>query len=157
MLKRKKQFAVVFFLIFGLIFLDQITKIIFTNKSFFSEYIISIVFTKNTGSAFSMFSTFQTFNIIIIIISIIFITIFLIHKDKVLSLKHGKWILILLLSGVTGNLLDRISFGYVRDFIKVDFFSVFNLADVYLTIAALLIIISTLSDGKSLKNKNANV
>ena len=49
----------------------------------------------------------------------------------------------LLVSGAVGNFIDRVRFGYVRDFIyfKLINFPVFNVADCYVTVAVILFII----------------
>lgn len=48
---------------------------------------------------------------------------------------------ILLIAGGIGNLIDRIRIGMVIDFIQIGNFPVFNLADIYITLSALGIII----------------
>lgn len=56
---------------------------------------------------------------------------------------------VLLYSGITGNLIDRIFRGYVVDmfdfYLGVHHFPCFNLADSYITIAAVLLIITQLT------------
>ena len=49
----------------------------------------------------------------------------------------------LLVSGAVGNFIDRVRFGYVRDFIyfKIINFPVFNVADCYVTVSVALLII----------------
>ena len=49
----------------------------------------------------------------------------------------------LLVSGAVGNFIDRVRFGYVRDFIyfKLINFPVFNVADCYVTVSVALLII----------------
>lgn len=59
----------------------------------------------------------------------------------------------LILSGAIGNLIDRVMFGYVRDFIDVQFvdFYVFNVADCAIVIGAILLVVYafvTMDDGK---------
>lgn len=49
--------------------------------------------------------------------------------------------LILIISGGISNILDRVSFGCVIDFINLKIWPVFNLADIYITIGAMMIII----------------
>lgn len=51
-----------------------------------------------------------------------------------------------MIAGAFGNLADRIKNGYVVDFIKTDFidFPVFNVADCYVTISMVLLIIIVL-------------
>lgn len=58
--------------------------------------------------------------------------------------------LILLLAGGIGNLVDRIVFGYVRDFLIVSWFPAFNLADVLLTFGVLLFCFSFIREKKRL-------
>ncbi|HLD21334.1 MAG TPA: signal peptidase II [Patescibacteria group bacterium] len=51
-------------------------------------------------------------------------------------------LLLLILTGACSNILDRIKYGYVIDFINVPFWSVFNIADVYIVIGVFLLIIT---------------
>ena len=50
---------------------------------------------------------------------------------------------ILLAAGAIGNFIDRVRFGYVRDFIyfKIINFPVFNVADCYVTVSVIIFII----------------
>lgn len=59
-----------------------------------------------------------------------------------------------LLGGIIGNLVDRIAFGYVRDFIKLDFinFPIFNIADTALTVGCICLIVYLLFF--SMRNNN---
>ena len=61
--------------------------------------------------------------------------------------------LCLILGGAIGNLLDRLFYGYVVDFIDVVFgswhFWTFNIADSAISIGAVLLVIDTLGIGKS--------
>lgn len=55
-------------------------------------------------------------------------------------------VFVFLASGAAGNLIDRIIYGYVIDFIyfKLIDFPIFNVADCYITISVILIIIMSL-------------
>ena len=46
------------------------------------------------------------------------------------------------MGGTVGNLIDRLSYGYVIDFIDVDFFATFNVADAAITVGAVLLAIT---------------
>ena len=109
------------FLLIFLILIDQLTKFLFPGIT-------------NTGAAFGIL---KGQNILLIIISLIVIIsavfYYKYHKDLRISL-------ILILSGTIGNLIDRLFFGYVRDFIDLKYWPVFNLADSYNTIGAILLI-----------------
>jgi signal peptidase II len=52
--------------------------------------------------------------------------------------------LALQLGGAVGNLIDRVTQGYVTDFISVGSFPVFNVADASISIGAVLLVISVL-------------
>ncbi|HLC73792.1 MAG TPA: signal peptidase II [Candidatus Nanoarchaeia archaeon] len=121
-------------LIFILVFLDQLTKILSKNKNFFI-----INYTENTGAAFSLFQGYKLFLILISVI-VIFFTLYYFIKIKQQS-KKLYISLILILSGTIGNLIDRISFGFVRDFIDLKIWPIFNLADSYNVVAFILILI----------------
>ncbi|MFA7319293.1 MAG: signal peptidase II [Parcubacteria group bacterium] len=69
--------------------------------------------------------------------------------DFVCSLFLGDWLLrtgiIFVASGAVSNILDRLRFGCVIDFIDLPFWPVFNLADIYITIGAMAIVARSLS------------
>jgi signal peptidase II len=73
-------------------------------------------------------------------------------KSKTYSIGFG-----LILAGAIGNFVDRIAFGYVRDFIMFDFwktFPIFNFADCCIVIGCILVCVYFLflsSDNKSEK------
>lgn len=50
---------------------------------------------------------------------------------------------VLILSGALSNIMDRLSFGCVIDFIDLKFWPVFNLADVFITIGAIIILVKS--------------
>ena len=64
------------------------------------------------------------------------------NKDKIISF----WPYTFILSGAVGNLIDRVVRGFVIDFIDVCFlkFPIFNIADIFVTIGLLGIIITGL-------------
>lgn len=124
-----------------LLALDQLTKHL-AAQSLGSPYIIldgvlELRYHENTGMAFSMMEGLTVFLIIATILVMAGIAwIF------ILFYKSGKWaalthILILILAGGIGNLIDRILHRYVIDFIYIKLinFPIFNLADTYVTFA----------------------
>jgi signal peptidase II len=114
----KKIYAIALFIIL----VDQITKYIF--KNYFT-------YTKNYGAAFGILQNQQL--LFIIISLIVIITIILIKKDLI---PLG-----FLLGGTIGNLIDRLYYGYVIDFINLKIWPSFNLADFFNTIGIFLLII----------------
>ena len=112
-----------------------------------------ITYVHNIGAAFSLFEGARWFFIITAIIILNVIYLFFI-KDK--TLKNGEIILYsLLISGIIGNLIDRILFGYVIDFIDVNIFNfaIFNLADSFIVIAVILLLIM---GGKDARDNSRN-
>ena len=93
----------------------------------------------NTGAGFSLFAGKQ---LLLIIATIIFLIVLITFDftNKKRSLLYG-FATGLILAGAVGNLIDRIAFGFVRDFVYFKFinFPVFNIADISLTIGVALL------------------
>lgn len=127
------------FPVFSFVFIsDQITKYaVYKNmslgESIPTEGIIRITYARNTGMAFSLFENFGIILLILslIIASILIIYLFTIDKPRILIRVFSG----LVVGGALGNILDRIRFGYVNDFIDVGWWPVFNIADSSITIA----------------------
>ena len=116
----------------------------------YGEYIctifpfLKITNVKNTGAAFSFFSGGRYFFIAIAILEIlIFLYVIFVRKNK------DKWFLLsssFIIGGAIGNLVDRIFYGYVFDYLKLSFFSpVCNFSDYFITLGAVILIVSFLS------------
>lgn len=97
----------------------------------------------NTGAAWGMLSgRFFLFYAISIIAGIMLIYYFIKSDKSQVLLRFG---IVLIFSGMLGNLYDRVFFHYVRDFL--DFFvfgydfPIFNIADMGVVIGVLLIIL----------------
>lgn len=99
-----------------------------------------IVHWRNSGAAFGMFQNGGLiFTILAIIVSIFIIYYFpqIPRKEWALRLAMGMQ-----LGGALGNLLDRLLFsGYVTDFISIDAFPVFNIADSSIFIGVCVLIL----------------
>ena len=94
----------------------------------------------NTGAAWGIFSG-KTASLIVV--SLVMISALLIYNHFVKS-KSLFYCLAFgfVLGGAFGNFFDRVMFQYVRDFIFLDFwpsFPIFNLADVFLCIGAVML------------------
>lgn len=138
------------------IFIDQISKgliNIFMNLNDSINIInnfFSLTYVHNYGAAFSMLSGARLLFIIITIIALNVIYLFFI-KDKSLN-KFEIITYSMLLSGIIGNLIDRVMFGYVVDFL--DFiifgydFAIFNIADSFIVISVILLIIQEVKNAR---------
>ena len=138
--------------IYSMIFLiiDLIVKIIVVNfmKVYDTIKVIpnffSIMYVRNTGAAFSILEDSRLFFIIITFIALICIYLFLI-KDKILS-KFQIFCYSMLIGGIIGNFVDRVIYGYVVDYLSFNIFGynfpVFNLADMFIVVAIILLILN---------------
>ena len=97
-------------------------------------------YVENTGAAFSSFSG-NTF-ILTVVTSIILAGCLILLLSKKIKSKFMNICLLLIISGGLGNLIDRIVYGFVVDFIEPLFidFAVFNFADCCITVGAFLMI-----------------
>jgi signal peptidase II len=143
--------------------LDRVTKIYIINLAE-SKNIVDIYITSylnfyliwNNGIAFGFlsFDNNIVYNLItIIIISIIFIIMVLIHKSRDISV----YFLLFILGGALGNLFDRVYYSSVPDFIDFhinDFhWFIFNVADIFVSIGVLCLILVEIFFNKKIKNE----
>ena len=97
-------------------------------------------YVENTGAAFSSFSG-NTF-VLTVVTSIVLAGCLILLLSKKIKSKFMNICLLLIISGGLGNLIDRIFYGFVVDFIEPLFidFAVFNFADCCITVGAFLMI-----------------
>lgn len=128
--------------------LDQISKYFISRAVSPGESIplikniFHITLVYNTGIAFGMFKNQTAFFIIISLIAVALIlhNIFS-QKSKKDFNKMEFFALALILGGAIGNMIDRIIFGYVIDFLDFRIWPVFNIADSAITIGVALLLI----------------
>lgn len=125
-----------------IIVVDQITKALTVNANF-SVIGDFLWFTSSTndGAAFGILSGAGWFFIALGLIAIVAVS-FLIISNYISRSKFFKISLGIALGGIIGNLIDRIMFGEVRDFIYLKFinFAIFNIADMALTVSCVMLI-----------------
>lgn len=130
------------------IILDQITKsIVRANLPFGVSYtpieaipFFRFVHWENTGAAFGMFQGGGTvFAILAVIVTIIIIVYYPQIPQQYLFMRIA---VAMQMGGAIGNLIDRILFGPVLDFIAVSVFPVFNIADASITVGVAILLIS---------------
>lgn len=133
-------------LILVILLVDFYTKYIVRNDVRFIKGVplipnlLSLIYVKNEGAAFSMLSGYRIALIIIsslaIILGIYAITR-LYRNNKIIILPVS-----MVIAGGIGNLIDRIFFGFVTDMISLSFFPpVFNVADISVTLGCIILII----------------
>ena len=136
-----------------LVIADQWTKFSITSNLRYSESVaitsfFNLVLVYNKGAAFSFLSSadgWQRFMFIGITVAAIGMLSWLIVKHE--SEKLLRWGLTLILGGAIGNLIDRIAYGHVIDFLDFHFagwhFWAFNVADSAITVGAALLILDS--------------
>ena len=138
-----------------LVFMDQITKYLAIHQlkgqgevPVLGELLV-FRYLENTGAAFSMFDDSSAFMIIISIVTFVVLGFFVYAYIKLLKLdkfKAERIAIIFLFGGAAGNLIDRVVYQYVVDFIyvKVIDFPTFNVADCYITCSVIYVILRVL-------------
>ena len=100
--------------------------------------------TYNTGIAFSMLSWFGDKGLIVVTLAVAAFILYLAWRSDP-SQVFARLGFTLILGGAIGNLIDRAVYGHVVDYVlfhtPVWSFAVFNLADVFITIGAGLVIL----------------
>ena len=138
---------------------DQLVKLFITrNFELYESFgsigrIVDFVHVRNHGESFSIMSLmFELLRFIYFFFCVVFIVYF-IKKRPVHPLLCTS--LSMLAAGALGNAIDRIFRGYVVDFISLAFvdFPVFNIADMAITVGAVLIIIYVMFFDRENKNK----
>lgn len=99
----------------------------------------SLRYEQNVGIAWSIFIPQPWLSILNVIL--LLILPFFISQNIDLRRKDSQFFLILIIAGALGNLFDRLTRGFVIDFISIGTFPVFNLADSLLTIGIFLILV----------------
>ena len=134
--------------------LDRFSKIYILNilnnegqVDFYINQYLNIYLVWNTGIGFGLFSSenntfYNLFTVIIVIINIV-ILYFAFIETKIKS-----FFLMIILGGSLGNLFDRVYYRAVPDFIDLNYagyhWFIFNLADIFITIGILCLILSEL-------------
>ena len=141
----ERKYNVVFSTALIIILLDQTTKFLIKNALQLNQTlpIISNVFhltyINNTGAGFGILKAQA---LILIFISIFVIGILLYNFDRI---KNNETLLQILagfvLGGTIGNLIDRLAYGHVIDFLDFQIWPIFNFADSFVTIGVIGLII----------------
>jgi signal peptidase II len=159
------------FLALPLFLLDQLTKwLVLQDIGFGTEIPVipgffSLVHVTNTGAAFGMMQGNNTFFIILAVVALV-VVVGLFWQNRPSANRAGPGLsaitriaLALLLAGIVGNLVDRLWRGQVIDFLHFYYrqyeFPSFNVADSCISIAAALLILSSVISGKDKSRRPA--
>ncbi len=89
----------------------------------------------NTGTVFGLFPGSNGMFIVLTVVAIVVIMVYFL-KSAVSAEPMMTAAAALVIAGAVGNLVDRLLFQYVRDFIDFHIWPVFNVADVLICIGA---------------------
>ena len=151
-----KKNLIIFFSVALIFLIDRISKILVISKSeklnqneIFSTKFINFHLIWNEGIAFGLlsFSNSSTYQIMtLFILLVILILIFYMLKTDMVYEKIG---FILIIGGAIGNLFDRFFYSAVPDFIDLHInnfhWFIFNIADIFITIGVLLLILTEIN------------
>ena len=151
-----------FIIVLLIFFFDRISKIFEINlnnkllgSEIFSSKFLNISLIWNKGIAFGLFSFSEKIiynSLTIVILIIILIIIFMTIKSEGLK----KYSLLMILGGAFGNIFDRIFYKAVPDFFDFhigDFhWFIFNVADIFITIGVIFMILIELISTNKEKN-----
>ncbi len=144
--------------------LDQLTKYLVEEHLPFQQSEVFVPFisfyrTYNQGIAFSMLSFIDNGVLTVLIVAVIIFVLWMwsqAKKDRIFSQIAFAFIL----AGAIGNLIDRVTLGHVVDFIQFHTqnwsFAVFNLADSFVTIGAVLLILDEIIQIKKSNQESIN-
>lgn len=120
-----------------------------------SNPIFDLIFIQNTGAAFSILENSKIFLISFSAFAILAMIIYLIKNIQKASTFAIFWAS-LLIAGVFCNMYERIVYGYVRDFFKLNFidFPVFNISDIFINISVVAIVIIIITN--EINNRRTN-
>ena len=129
------------------VFFDRITKVFFSHLLSVGESlpifpkILHMTLVHNSGIAFGLFKNQGIVFIIVPIVATVLLA-YNIYYYKYNNEQLSRVYIIafsMILAGAIGNLIDRIAYGYVVDFIDFRVWPVFNIADSAITVGAVII------------------
>lgn len=113
---------------------------------FLAGPIFDVRLVHNTGVAFGLFQNNNIFFILISSVAVIALCLLLYKvRAKFFLLKLS---IVMVMAGAVSNLIDRLRFGFVVDYIDFHFWPVFNIADSAITIGTITLLILMFSDSE---------
>ena len=100
---------------------------------------LELRYTTNDGMALSMLSGARW---LFVVVGVLFVALVIwAMAKKHITKKPELWCIAAITGGAIGNLIDRVATGKVIDMICVPWFSTFNVADIFITVPAVLLIL----------------
>ena len=146
-----KPYILVPSIVAGILIVDLVVKALLDDKSFvIIPKVLSVYSVYNYGIAWSWLSNGGTWLVVftgLLIVAAAFAWVYCKRQNAKKKQGHSELLCDLafglFIGGALGNFIDRLFLGYVRDFIRFDFmsFPVFNIADICLNAAVVLLIV----------------
>ena len=158
-----KNFFLSLLIVLVIFFVDRISKLYILNLAETEKY-VDIYFNSflnfhliwNTGIGFGLFSSEGTLFYNLITILIVFINIIIIYFINTAE-DYRIYFFLIILGGSLGNLFDRVYYFAVPDFIDINYkgfhWFIFNVADIFISIGIICLIISELFFFNKIKNE----
>ena len=158
----KRIFSIKFLIIFSIFLIDQVSKYYiinifeFQNEVIYLSSFLNLQLIWNEGIAFGLLSFENDLyynSITFVIIIVILILLFLIKNDDQYSYFYS-----IIVGGALGNLIDRIRYSSVPDFIDFHISNfhwfVFNIADIFVSLGVICLIVAEIFFNKNVNEKN---
>lgn len=158
----KSFFSIKFVIIFSIFLIDQASKYYiinifeFQNEVIYLSSFLNLQLIWNEGIAFGLLSFENDLyynSITFVIIIVISILLFLIKNDDQYSYFYS-----IIVGGALGNLIDRIRYSSVPDFIDFHISNfhwfVFNIADIFVSLGVICLIVAEIFFNKNVNEKN---
>ena len=135
-----------------LVLIDQITKHLAvlrlkgSNPFVLIPGVFELHYLENQGAAFGILQGKRWFFLIITVVIMAVIAYLFIKMPATKRFRFLRVLLVFIASGAVGNMIDRMRQGYVVDFFYFSLidFPIFNVADIYVTCSAILLVIAIL-------------
>lgn len=145
-----------------LLCIDQISKLLVVNLLTKTDSITIIknffylTYINNDGAAFSILVGKRIFLILIAVLAIVMLIRYI--KKNNIQNKLELVSISLIIGGSLGNLMDRVIRGYVIDFLDFKIFNynfpIFNLADTFIVIGVILLLLKEIRKENNLDSRN---
>lgn len=151
-MKKGKLLILDLLFLFILVAIDQFTKKIavikLKDQPAFSiiDGVLEFNYLENRGAAFGMLQNQKVFFVFVAVVFLGVIVFVLFRAPAEKKYMRLHLLLVMIAAGAIGNMIDRLRLNYVVDFIYFVLinFPIFNVADIYVTVATVILVIQVL-------------
>jgi len=133
-----------------IILFDQLTKFIVERYLYFKQIavidnILLLTYVQNRGGAWGIFNNIPFLFIVLVPIVVVGLFWYMSKSKNRLEIIS----VCMIIGGALGNYIDRLIRGYVVDFIDFRIWPVFNVADIFVVLGGVLLVVSTIQIKKN--------